>query len=122
MPVPSTRRPARSRPLHGVLTCDGRRDAVVVTAHEKRLVINVEADITAIPLDRVRRDAGLNLRRTDRRDWQIRLDEVPPESWVFDLPLMRIMPAWRRAVLIVLALLALAVVARWLGLDRMVAA
>ena len=102
------RRTAKTRPLGGVLVCDGRREAVVVTAHEKRLVINVEADISAIPLARVRRDAGLGLRRTDQPDWQIKLDNVPaPGSWVHDLPLLSPPNPLRRAVFIVLAILGL---------------
>lgn len=114
------RRSAKSRPLTGVLTTAGRREIVVVTAHDKRLVINVEADISAMPLTRVRRDAGLNLRRTDKSDWQIRLDDVPPESWVFDLPLARPMRLGRRLLLIGLALLALLAAGLWLGRDRVV--
>lgn len=105
---PPSRRTAKTRPLGGVLVMGGRREAVVVTAHEKRLVINVEADISAIPLARVRRDAGLGLRRTDQPDWQIKLDNVPaPGSWVHDLPLLSPPNPLRRAVLIVLAILGL---------------
>ena len=88
MPAPPPRRSAKQRPLNGVLLADGRREAVVVTAHDKRLVINIESDIAAIPLARVRRDDGLNLVRTDRRDWQVRFDAAPAaDSWVMDLPL-----------------------------------
>ncbi|MEI6485543.1 MAG: hypothetical protein WCO11_04680 [Sphingomonadales bacterium] len=98
-------RSAKTRPLPGVLTCAGRSEIVVVTAHEKRLVINVEADISAISLAKVRRDAGLNLVRTDRRDWRISFDTLPPpDSWVHDLPLRPQPDPARRAVLVLLAL------------------
>jgi len=108
MSAPPTRRSAKSRPLSGLLLCDGRRDEVVVTAHETRLVINVEANISAIPIARVRRDDGLNLRRTDNKDWRIRFDTLPPpESWVHDLPLLPPPNPMRRLVVILLALLAL---------------
>ena len=120
MSVP-TRRTAKTRPLSGVLTGDGRREAVVVTAHEKRLVINVEADISAIPLARVRRDEGLNIRRTDKPDWRIRLDAVPPpDSWVHDLPLLPQQSLLRRLILLVLALLGLLAGLLWLAHDRVV--
>lgn len=113
MPSPPTRRSAKQRPLSGVLNCDGRREAVVVTALEKRLLINVEADISAIPLARVRRDDGLCLRRTDKQDWQIRFDAMPPpDSWVHDLPLLSPANPVRRAVMILLLLLGL--IAAWL--------
>jgi hypothetical protein len=113
MPSVPTRRSAKQRPLSGVLINDGRREAVVVTALEKRLLINVEADISAIPLSRVRRDDGLCLRRTDKQDWQIRFDAMPPlESWVHDLPLLSPANPARRAVMILLLLLGLA--AAWL--------
>jgi beta-barrel assembly-enhancing protease len=123
MPIPPVpplnRRSAKTRPLSGVLTGDGRREAVVVTALEKRLVINVEADISAIPLARVRRDDGLNLRRTDIRDWQIRFDTLPPpDSWVHDLPLLPPANPLRRAALILLALLGLIAGALWLARDK----
>ncbi len=102
------RRSAKQRPLNGVLVRDGKREAVVVTAHERRLVINVEADISAIPLARVRRDDDLRLRRTDRWDWRIELDDLPAaESWVFDLPMLARPNPWRRAVLALLTMLAL---------------
>ena len=104
-PLPG-RRSARQRPLHGVLLEDGRSAAVVVTAHAMRLVINVEADISAIPLARVRRDDGLNLWRTDRPGWQIRLDSVPPDSWVFELPLASPAAGRRRALILLLLVLA----------------
>jgi hypothetical protein len=87
---------------------------VVVTAHETRLVINVEASISAIPIARVRRDDGLNLRRTDNKDWRIRFDTLPPaESWVHDLPLLPSPNPMRRLVVILLALLALIGTALW---------
>lgn len=121
MSAPPTRRSAKSRPLSGLLLCDGRREEVVVTAHEKRLVINVEADISAIPISRVRRDDGLNLRRTDNKDWRIRFDTLPPpDSWVHDLPLLSPPNPLRRAVLIVLALLGLVAGLLWLARDRVV--
>jgi hypothetical protein len=114
MPAPPARRSAKNRPLAGLLTHDGRRAEVVVTAHEKRLVINVEADISAIPLARVRRDDGLNLRRTDDRDWQIRFDALPPpESWVHDLPLLPATNPLRRLAVLLLALLAVVTAALW---------
>ena len=114
MSAPLTRRSAKSRPLSGLLLCDGRRDEVVVTAHETRLVINVEANISAIPIARVRRDEGLNLRRTDNKDWRIRFDTLPPpESWVHDLPLLSPPNPLRRLVVILLALLALIGTALW---------
>jgi len=114
MSAPPTRRSAKSRPLSGLLLCDGRRDEVVVTAHETRLVINVEANISAIPIARVRRDEGLNLRRTDNKDWRIRFDTLPPpESWVHDLPLLPPPNPMRRLVVILLALLALIGTALW---------
>jgi hypothetical protein len=114
MSAPPTRRSAKSRPLSGLLLCDGRRDEVVVTAHETRLVINVEANISAIPIARVRRDDGLNLRRTDNKDWRIRFDTLPPpESWVHDLPLLPPPNPMRRLVVILLALLALIGTALW---------
>ncbi|WP_197042024.1 M48 family metallopeptidase [Sandarakinorhabdus oryzae] len=117
----STRRTAKTRPLSGLLMADGRREAVVVTAHEKRLVINVEADISAIPLARVRRDEGLNIRRTDNRDWRIRLDAVPPpDSWVHDLPILPQPSPLRRMLLVVLALLGLLAALLWLARDRVV--
>jgi hypothetical protein len=113
MPNPPPRRSAKQRPLSGLLIHAGRREAVVVTALEKRLLINVEADISAIPIARVRRDEGLNLHRTDQRDWQIRFDTLPPaESWVHDLPLLSTFSPLRRAVMILLLLLGLA--AAWL--------
>lgn len=119
MSPPLPRRTAKTRPLAGLLISGGRREAVVVTAHEKRLVINVEADISAIPLARVRRDAGLNLCRTDTGDWQIRLDALPPPgSWVHDLPLQRPASPLRRAVLIVLALIGLIAAALWAARDE----
>lgn len=119
MSSPLPRRTAKTRPLAGLLISAGRREAVVVTAHEKRLVINVEADISAIPLARVRRDAGLNLCRTDKADWQIRLDALPPlGSWVHDLPLQRPASPLRRAVLIVLALIGLIAAALWAARDE----
>ncbi|WP_303783034.1 hypothetical protein [Sandarakinorhabdus limnophila] len=106
MSAPPARRSAKSRPLSGLLLCDGRRDEVVVTAHETRLVINVEANISAIPIARVRRDEGLNLRRTDNKDWRIRFDTLPPaESWVHDLPLLPPPNPLRRLVVILLALI-----------------
>lgn len=108
------RRSAKQRPLAGVLISAGRREAVVVTALEKRLVINVEADISAIPVARVRRDDGLNLRRTDQKDWQIRFDTLPPPgSWVHDLPLLSPPNPLRRAAVIVLALLGLIAAGLW---------
>lgn len=114
MSAPPARRSAKSRPLSGLLLCDGRRDEVVVTAHETRLVINVEANISAIPIARVRRDEGLNLRRTDNKDWRIRFDTLPPpESWVHDLPLLSPPNPLRRLVVILLALLALIGTALW---------
>ncbi len=114
MSAPPIRRSAKSRPLSGLLLCDGRRDEVVVTAHETRLVINVEANISAIPIARVRRDEGLNLRRTDNKDWRIRFDTLPPpESWVHDLPLLPPPNPMRRLVVILLALLALIGTALW---------
>lgn len=114
MSAPPARRSAKSRPLSGLLLCDGRREEVVVTAHEKRLVINVEADISAIPITRVRRDDGLNLRRTDNKDWRIRFDTVPPpDSWVHDLPLLPSANPLRRLAIILLALLALIGAAWW---------
>ena len=114
MSAPPARRSAKSRPLSGLLLCDGRRDEVVVTAHETRLVINVEANISAIPIARVRRDEGLNLRRTDNKDWRIRFDTLPPaESWVHDLPLLPPPNSLRRLVVILLALLALIGTALW---------
>ena len=114
MSAPPARRTAKSRPLSGLLLCDGRRDEVVVTAHETRLVINVEANISAIPIARVRRDEGLNLRRTDNKDWRIRFDTLPPaESWVHDLPLLPPPNPLRRLVVILLALLALIGTALW---------
>ncbi len=114
MSAPPARRSAKSRPLSGLLLCDGRRDEVVVTAHETRLVINVEANISAIPIARVRRDEGLNLRRTDNKDWRIRFDTLPPaESWVHDLPLLPPSNPLRRLVVILLALLALIGTALW---------
>lgn len=114
MSAPPARRSAKSRPLSGLLLCDGRRDEVVVTAHERRLVINVEANISAIPIARVRRDEGLNLRRTDNKDWRIRFDTLPPaESWVHDLPLLPPPNPLRRLVVILLALLALIGTALW---------
>ena len=120
MSSPLPRRTAKTRPLAGLLVSAGRREAVVVTAHEKRLVINVEADISAIPLARVRRDAGLNLCRTDKADWQIRLDAVPPPgSWVHDLPLQRTASRLRRAVLIVLALLGVLAAGLWAARDEL---
>jgi Zn-dependent protease with chaperone function len=119
MSAPPARRSAKSRPLSGLLLCDGRREEVVVTAHEKRLVINVEADISAIPITRVRRDDGLNLRRTDNKDWRIRFDTLPPpESWVHDLPLLSPPNPLRRAVVIVLALFGLIAAALWLARDK----
>lgn len=122
MPAPPARRSAKTRPLSGVLTGDGRREAVVVTALEKRLVINVEADISAIPLARVRRDDGLNLRRTDNKDWQIRFDTLPPpESWVHDLPLLPPANPLRRALIILLALLAVIGAVLWATRDSNVA-
>ena len=114
MSAPPIRRSAKSRPLSGLLLCDGRRDEVVVTAHETRLVINVEANISAIPIARVRRDDGLNLRRTDNKDWRIRFDTLPPaESWVHDLPLLPSPNPIRRLVVILLALLALIGTVLW---------
>ena len=114
MSAPPARRSAKSRPLSGLLLCDGRRDEVVVTAHETRLVINVEANISAIPIARVRRDEGLNLRRTDNKDWRIRFDTLPSaESWVHDLPLLPPPNPLRRLVVILLALLALIGTALW---------
>ena len=114
MSAPPIRRSAKSRPLSGLLLCDGRRDEVVVTAHETRLVINVEANISAIPIARVRRDEGLNLRRTDNKDWRIRFDTLPPaESWVHDLPLLPPPNPLRRLVVILLALLALIGTVLW---------
>ena len=114
MSAPPARRSAKSRPLSGLLLCDGRRDEVVVTAHETRLVINVEANISAIPIARVRRDEGLNLRRTDNKDWRIRFDTLPPaESWVHDLPLLPPPNPLCRLVVILLALLALIGTALW---------
>jgi len=114
MSAPPIRRSAKSRPLSGLLLCDGRRDEVVVTAHETRLVINVEANISAIPIARVRRDEGLNLRRTDNKDWRIRFDTLPPaESWVHDLPLLPSPNPIRRLVVILLALLALIGTVLW---------
>jgi hypothetical protein len=97
-----------------VLIGDGRREAVVVTALEKRLLINVEADISAIPIGKVRRDDGLNLRRTDRRDWQVRFDQTPPaDSWVFDLPMMVRASLLRRLAMLLLALLGLLALGWW---------
>ena len=114
MSAPPIRRSVKSRPLSGLLLCDGRRDEVVVTAHETRLVINVEANISAIPIARVRRDEGLNLRRTDNKDWRIRFDTLPPaESWVHDLPLLPSPNPIRRLVVILLALLALIGTVLW---------
>lgn len=114
MPPPPTRRTAKTRPLTGLLVNEGRREAVVVTAHEKRLVINVEADISAIPIARVRRDDGLGLRRTDKADWHIRFDTLPPpDSWVHDLPLLPPPNPLRRLLVILLALLALIAAALW---------
>lgn len=114
MSAPPARRSAKSRPLSGLLLCDGRREEVVVTAHETRLVINVEANISAIPIARVRRDDGLNLRRTDNKDWRIRFDTLPPpESWVHDLPSLPPPNPLRRLVVILLALLALIGTALW---------
>ena len=114
MSAPPARRSANSRPRSGLLLCDGRREEVVVTAHEKRLVINVEADISAIPITRVRRDDGLNLRRTDNKDWRIRFDTLPPpDSWVHDLPLLPPANPLRRLAIILLALLALIGAAWW---------
>lgn len=114
MSASPARRSAKSRPLSGLLLCDGRRDEVVVTAHETRLVINVEASISAIPIARVRRDEGLNLRRTDNKDWRIRFDTLPPpESWVHDLPLLPPPNPLRRLVVILLALLSLIGTALW---------
>jgi hypothetical protein len=114
MSAPPSRRSAKSRPLSGQLLYDGRREEVVVTAHEKRLVINVEADITAIPIARVRRDDGLNLRRTDNADWRIRFDTLPPpDSWVHDLPLLPAANPLRRLAVILLALLAVVGAAWW---------
>ncbi|WP_303811590.1 hypothetical protein [Sandarakinorhabdus limnophila] len=114
MSAPPARRSAKSRPLSGLLLCDGRRDEVVVTAHETRLVINVEANISAIPIARVRRDEGLNLRRTDNKDWRIRFDTLPPaESWVHDLPLLPPPNPLRQLAVILLALLALIGTALW---------
>jgi predicted Zn-dependent protease len=105
--------------LNGVLLADGRREAVVVTAHDKRLVINIESDITAIPLARVRRDDGLNLVRTDRRDWQVRFDATPAaDSWVMDLPLLARPSMLRRALLAVMALLALIAGLAWAMRDE----
>lgn len=121
MSAPRSRRTAKTRPLSGVLMCDGRRETVVVTAHEKRLVINVEADISAIAIARVRRDEGLGLRRTDMRDWHISFDTLPaPDSWVHDLPLLPPPNPLRQAVLIVLALLGLIAGLLWLARDRVV--
>jgi hypothetical protein len=122
MPTPPARRPshrsAKNRPLSGVLTGDGRREAVVVTALEKRLVINVEADISAIPLARVRRDDGLNLRRTDSKDWRIRFDTLPPPgSWVHDLPLLPPANPLRRLAIILLALLGVIAAGLWAVRD-----
>ncbi len=114
MSAPPARRSAKSRPLSGRLLCDGRREEVVVTAHEKRLVINVEADISAIPITRVRRDEGLNLRRTDNKHWRIRFDTLPPpDSWVHDLPLLAPANPLRRLAIILLALLVLIGAALW---------
>jgi beta-barrel assembly-enhancing protease len=121
MSAPPTRRSAKSRPLSGLLLCDGRREEVVVTAHETRLVINVEASITAIPIARVRRDDGLNLRRTDNKDWRIRFDTLPPpDSWVHDLPLLPPPNPLRRAVLILLVLIGVIAAGLWLARDRVV--
>ncbi|OSZ72716.1 hypothetical protein CAP39_05270 [Sphingomonas sp. IBVSS1] len=119
MQAPPPRRSAKQRPLNGMLVADGRREAVVVTAHDKRLVINVESDITAIPLARVRRDDGLNLRRTDRRDWQVRFDQTPPaDSWVMDLPLLARPNPLRRAVLAIIALLAVIAGLAWANREQ----
>lgn len=118
----SGRRSAKNRPLSGVLTRDGRREIVVVTAHEKRLVINVEADISAIPIARVRRDEGLNLVRTDQRDWMIRFDTLPPtDSWVHDLALLPPPNPLRRVVLTLLGLLGVLASLFWMGRDRVTA-
>lgn len=114
MSFPPSRRTAKTRPLTGQLVNEGRREAVVVTAHEKRLVINVEADISAIPIARVRRDDGLNLRRTDKADWHIRFDTLPPlDSWVHDLPLLPPPNPLRRLAVILLALLAVIAAGLW---------
>lgn len=114
------RRTAKTRPLTGLLVNEGRREAVVVTAHEKRLVINVEADISAIPIARVRRDAGLGLRRTDKADWHIRFDTLPPpDSWVHDLPLLPPPNPLRRALLILLTLLGVLAGGLWMARDRL---
>lgn len=122
MSFPPTRRSAKSRPLSGLLSHDGRQEDVVVTAHDKRLVINVEADISAIPLARVRRDDGLNLRRTDIKDWRIRFDTLPPpESWVHDLPLLPPFNPLRRLAIILLALLGLIAGLYWLASSDSVA-
>ena len=119
MPAPPARRSAKNRPLSGVLTGDGRREAVVVTALEKRLLINIEADISAIPLARVRRDDGLNLRRTDRKDWQIRFDTLPPpESWVQDLPLLPPPNPVARFLIILLALLGVVAAFLWASREK----
>lgn len=122
-PATAHRRPARQRPLNGVLITPGRRQAVVVTAHATRLVINIEADITAIPLSRVRRDDAFNLRRRDDPDWTIRLDAPPPPaSWVHDLPVLRPPSRLRRVVLAVLALIGLLAGWLWLAGSRLAAA
>lgn len=116
MPAPPSRRTAKTRPLNGLLVTGGRRETVVVTAHEKRLLINTEADIAAIPLHRVRRDDGLGLRRADQADWHIRFDTPPPpDSWVLDLPLLPPSRPLRRALLI---LLGLAAAGLWLARDK----
>ncbi len=116
------RRSAKNRPLSGVLIRDGRQEVVVVTAHEKRLVINVEADISAIPIARVRRDDGLNLVRTDQRDWMIRFDTLPPtDSWVHDLDLLPPPSPARRLALILLGLLGVVASLFWMGRDRVTA-
>ena len=121
MSAPPPRRTAKTRPLSGVMMDDGRCETVVVTAHEKRLVINVEADISALPLARMRRDEGLNLRRTDKPEWRITLDAVPPPgSWVHDLPLLLPPNPLRRAVLMLLALLGLIAAGLWMARDRVV--
>lgn len=122
MPTPPARRSAKQRPLSGVMISGGRREAVVVTALEKRLLINVEADISAIALARVRRDDGLNLRRTDQKDWQIRFDTLPPpESWVHDLPLQSPPNRLGRALIVLLALLAVVAAFWWAARGPMVA-
>ena len=114
------------RPVPGLLRAgpDGDVFPVIVTPYGDRVVMRGEADIGAVPLRRLRRDATQDARatlhRTDWRGWRLDVADVTPDSWVSGIKLKSRLPL--RGLAIVAALLLVIIIGLWLGRDRIIIA